>query len=96
MDETYNGDTWFEIPPGSEFGVANLPFGVYSRTEAGPRKIGVAIGDSVLDVAAIAAVEGEDFAPLLDAEVLNPLLAAGRATWRAVRERITTWLTDPA
>ncbi|MPY80678.1 MAG: fumarylacetoacetase [Actinophytocola sp.] len=89
-------ETWFDVSPCSEFGVANLPFGVYSRTEDGPRKIGVAIGGSVLDVAAIAAREGEDFAPLLAAEVLNPLLAAGQPTWRAVRERITTWLTDPA
>ena len=89
-------ETWFDVPAGSEFGVANLPFGVYSRTEDGPRKIGVAIGDSVLDVAAIAAVEGEEFAPLLDAGVLNPLLAAGRPVWQQVRRRITAWLTDPA
>ncbi|MQA62456.1 MAG: fumarylacetoacetase [Actinophytocola sp.] len=87
--------TWLDLPPESGFGVHNLPYGVFSREAGGRRRIGVAVGDGVLDIAAIAAVQDEDFAPLLAAEVLNPLLAAGRPTWRAVRQRITAWLTDP-
>ena len=28
--------TWLDLPPGTGFGVANLPFGVFSRVPAGP------------------------------------------------------------
>lgn len=90
---------WFEAPEGSRFGLLTLPYGVFTRPDrrglAGRRRIGVAVGDSVLDIGAVAGVLGEEFAPLLEAEVLNPLMAAGRPIWQAVRERIVAWLTDP-
>jgi fumarylacetoacetase len=66
------------------FGPENLPYGVFSHG-GGARRIGVALGDDVLDVAAVA---GSDLAALVDAPVLNPLLAAGRPTWRRLRERL--------
>ena len=122
--------TWLDLPPGTGFGLANLPFGVFSRpldaehpgesefgvqrttahshssapgeshspsspAERGKR-VGVAIGDRVLDVAAVA--DGlrlpmrEEFA----APALNRFLAAGPAAWREARERLTEWLTSPA
>lgn len=94
-----SSQTWFEFPEGSRFGVATLPYGVFTRIDrrgpAGRRRIGVAVGESVLDIGAVASVLGEEFAPLLDAEVLNPFMAAGRSVWDQVRERITAWLTDP-
>lgn len=74
------------------FGIENLPYGVFSEG-GGPRRIGVAYGADVLDVGALAT--GTPFAELLAARVLNPLLAAGRPTWRAVRESIVGWLGDP-
>jgi fumarylacetoacetase len=39
-----------ETPDGSPFGPANLPYGVFSHGD-GQRRVGVAIGDHVLDVA---------------------------------------------
>lgn len=41
--------------PGSEFPVQNLPFGVFSPAAGLPPRVGVAIGDQILDVAAAAA-----------------------------------------
>ncbi|MFC4944136.1 fumarylacetoacetase [Pseudonocardia sp. GCM10023141] len=80
------------------FGIDNLPYGVFSlgdNTFGGDRRrIGVAHGDDVLDVSAMA--QDTPFAPLLDAPVLNPLLAAGRATWTAVRAAVRQWADDPA
>jgi len=56
----------------------------------------VAIGDWVLDVAAVAdslrLPIGEPFAE----PTLNRFLAAGPAAWREARERLTGWLTSPA
>ncbi|WP_036333009.1 fumarylacetoacetase [Microbispora sp. ATCC PTA-5024] len=57
-----------------------LPYGVFSRPGE-PRRVGVRVGDHVLDLAA--ALGDEVFA----APVLNPFMALGRAAWREARER---------
>jgi len=88
--------TWLDLPSDTGFGIENLPYGVFSRAGADERRIGVAIGEDVLDVGAVAARRGADVAPLLAASVLNPLLAAGPPAWRRVRTSVTDWLTDPA
>ena len=76
-----------ELAPGSLFGVANLPYGVFSAGDRVPRA-GVRIGDSVLDLL-----------PVLGEQVfaepsLNAFMAQGRARWSEVRARITELLTD--
>jgi fumarylacetoacetase len=76
----------------SAFGLANLPYGVFSEADV-RRRVGVAFGDDVLDAGAAAA--GTPFADVLGAPTLDPLLVAGRNTWRAVRAALTEWLTEP-
>ncbi|MGH3569515.1 MAG: fumarylacetoacetase [Pseudonocardia sp.] len=95
FDAARSGPAWFDLPAGTEFGLDNLPYGVFSRG-GGRRRIGVAIGTDVLDVGAVAGHRRAPFADLLAAPVLNPLLAAGATTWREVRARLVEWLTDPA
>jgi fumarylacetoacetase len=85
--------TWLELPEGTGFGPTNLPYGVFDA--GGSRRVGVRIGDDVLDVTAVAARRAPDLVPLLDGPVLNPLLAAGPQAWRAVRAAIREWITDP-
>jgi fumarylacetoacetase len=68
--------------------VANLPFGVFSAGDRPPR-VGVRIGDSVLDL--VSALGEEVFAE----PSLNAFLAQGRARWSDVRARITELLTEP-
>ncbi len=68
------------------FGVANLPYGVFSAGDA-PR-VGVRIGDSVLDLAQ--ALGKQVFCE----PSLNAFMAQGRARWSDVRARITELLTD--
>ena len=83
--------TWAPVPEGSPFGVENLPYGVFS-TEGAPPRIGVRIGDSVLDVAAIpASPEAEAFR----APALNELMSRGPEVCSAVRGWLTRLLTDP-
>jgi fumarylacetoacetase len=82
--------TWLDLPPGSLFGVANLPYGVFSAgdpTRSAPR-VGVRIGDSVLDLLAIL---GER---VFAEPSLNAFMAEGRDRWRDVRARVTELLTD--
>ncbi|MCW2901163.1 MAG: fah [Streptosporangiaceae bacterium] len=85
--------TWPPLPPGTPFPAENLPYGVFSAGDDHLR-IGVAIGDHVLDAGPVARDAGLPFADLLDRRTLNPLMAAGPRTWRAVRAQIITWLTD--
>ncbi|MEV0717040.1 fumarylacetoacetase [Asanoa sp. NPDC050611] len=87
--------TWVPGAAGSPYGVHNLPYGVF-RHGAKPPRIGVRIGDSLLDL------DGAEAAGLvlaggaLRAPTLNPFLALGRPQWSAVRTRLTELLTDPA
>ena len=45
---------WLDLPEDTVFGLVNLPYGVFSRVDESTRRVGVAIGDSVLDLSATA------------------------------------------
>ncbi len=87
--------TWLDLPDGSPYGVDNLPFGVFSTADESPR-VGVRVGDQVLDLAPVAAAEAMEGAELFAQPTLNPFLARGRATWSAVRGWLVDLLTQPA
>jgi fumarylacetoacetase len=70
-----------EIPAGSLFGLTNLPYGVFS-TPGVPPRVGVRLGDVVIDLSA--ALGDEVFA----APSLNPFMAQGYQRWVEVRRRI--------
>src|SRR5436305_15204884 len=84
-------DPWPPVRPGSLFGLANLPYGVFSHRSAGAgaRRIGLAVWDHVLDVAPVL----DD--PVFAAPSLYAFLAPGRAFWRETRARLTDLRTDP-
>ncbi|MFF1558951.1 fumarylacetoacetase [Streptomyces sp. NPDC058279] len=84
-----------DVPEGDPFGPHNLPYGVFSTAEDPRRRVGVRIGGHVLDAGAAALALGSPYAGLLGRPSLNPLLAAGRTTWRDVRRALTAWVTDP-
>ena len=46
--------TWLDLPPEPPFGLATLPYGVLSTTDPDLRRVGVRIGDVVLDAGAAA------------------------------------------
>jgi fumarylacetoacetase len=70
-----------EIPDGSLFGLDNLPYGVFTPPAGAPR-VGVRVGDSVVDLLAL--LGDEVFA----APALNPFMAQGPGRWAAVRAAI--------
>ena len=81
--------TWPDLPPDSLFGISNLPYGVFSADDGrqpGPR-VGVRIGDSVLDLAQVL----DD--PVFGQPSLNAFMAQGRTRWSDARARITELLT---
>ena len=100
-DETHDpaATSWVPDADGHpEFPVQNLPLGVFSPPGGGKRG-GVAIGDHVLDTAAIADhLEGDavDAARLASGETLNALFAGGNEAPDALRLGVFRLLTDPA
>jgi fumarylacetoacetase len=88
-------NSWVPVPEDSGFGVNNLPYGVFSRRGELPR-VGVAIGDHVLDLAELATAGMVADRRWFAAGTLNGFMAAGRAVWQPTRDRIITLLTDPS
>ena len=77
----------------TDFPLNNLPYGVFS-TGQGSSRCGVAIGDRILDVAALEragliALEG---GPAFDTPSWNTLMRRGPAVWRDLRARLTSLL----
>lgn len=82
--------SFVEVAPDSHFPIQNLPFGVFRPRAGGPGRVGVAIGDYVLDMAALEEAGHFRGTPLEGRAVfarpsLNALMALGRPAWRAAR-----------
>jgi len=97
-DPTLDPGLFSSVPvaAGSDFPVQNLPFGVFSAPQRAHR-VGVAIGDHILDLAETQAAGHLDGLGLphraVAAASLNPLLACGPEVWRALRLRVSALLT---
>ncbi len=82
------------IPADSHFTIHNIPFGIFSTTATQPR-VGVAIGEEILDLAAVAELGVFDFeTSVLSKNVLNDFIALGKPVTNKVRTDIQTWLQD--
>jgi fumarylacetoacetase len=75
----------------SDFPLENLPYGVFDA--GGGSRVGVAIGDHVLDLHAVAGHLPASSAEALSAETLDPFLGLGRRVWTEARMRITALLS---
>jgi fumarylacetoacetase len=84
-----------DLPPDTPYGLDHLPFGVFSTEDESPR-VGVRVGDLVLDLAPVAAADGIQSAPVFAEPSLNPFLSYGREHWTAVREWLVDVLTQEA
>src|ERR1022692_557166 len=86
---------WLAIPADHPFGLATLPYGSFSSAHhPARRRVGVAVGDRVLDLST--AVErllpgrADDFS----SGSLDAFLAAGDMAWAQVRAALTRWLSE--
>ena len=75
----------------TDFPLENLPFGVFRHRDR--VRIGVAIGDRILDLSACVGAKLID-EPACSGDTLNALMAAGAERRRALRSRITELLTE--
>ncbi len=88
--------SFLEIPPTSHFPIQNLPFGIFSTAEQPAPRVGVRIGDFVLDVSVVE--ELAYFGGNLQGKrvfrqpTLNAFMALGRPAWREARTVLTNLL----
>ena len=88
--------SWVESANGGgDFPIQNLPLGIFSE-DKGRRRPGVAIGDYILDLPAIAEAGLLDGSWLGDLAqpVLNGFFARGHGAQRELREQLTQLLSD--
>jgi fumarylacetoacetase len=86
--------SFIDVAPDSHFPIQNLPYGLFSAKDGLAPRVGVAIGDCVLDLWQLAqdcrfdVVEPAVFA----ASQLNPFMALGPKVWSSTRARISELL----
>jgi fumarylacetoacetase len=89
--------TWFEVAPAAPFGTEELPYGIFSTADSpddlASRRVGVAIGDRVLDLAGMAHAAGLD-GEVFTQPTLNPLMSLGPAAWAEGRHLLQSLLVE--
>jgi fumarylacetoacetase len=108
LDETHdpNAQSWVESAnaPNCDFPLQNLPFGIFRRRDAATQPtqptVGVAIGDHVLDLAALQTERlfsdeiTQHAAKACASSSLNALMSLGTAPRQALRRRLHSILRD--
>ena len=89
--------SFIDVPALSHFPIQNLPFGVFRRRDSDAPRVGVAIGEQILDLAELAAARLLEGGPLAGdffahQHTLNEFMARGPEAWRVVRARISRLL----
>jgi fumarylacetoacetase len=85
--------SWVATAEGSDFPIQNLPLGIFSEAK-GRRRPGVAIGDYILDITAIADLLEEAWRGDFAQPVLNRWLGRGPEAHRELRLRLSEILSD--
>lgn len=97
LDETHDParTSWVDSANGhASFPIQNLPFGIFSTDGIAPRP-GVAIGDLILDLSAIATDLDSVPSQVLFSHTLNALMALPAESRRALRRQLSALLSDP-
>jgi fumarylacetoacetase len=98
LDKTHDQAllSWVDSANGHpQFPIQNLPFGVFSPPSGVPR-VGVAIGDAVLDLAALsrAGLLDTSVSEACDRPELNALMLLGSGARRLIREKLSSLLSE--
>jgi len=95
--------SFIPVSPDSHFPIQNLPLGVFVPQTGGAPRVGVAIGDEILDLSVlerrglltVPTLSGRG-QTLFDRDSLNAFMACGRQAWRDLRARISLLLRHDA
>jgi len=91
FNEEYKLQSWVKVPADSHFPIQNIPFGVFEKAD-GSQRIGVRIGDYVLDLYQVASLGLFALLPergqCLKDKRLNSFMSYDRSTWTMARHII--------
>jgi len=88
--------SFVDITPDSDFPLENLPYGIFSNEQNTQPRAGVALGEWVVDLAALEAKgylklkEGQQF---FNQPTLNAFIESGKANWSKVRTELQKLLS---
>jgi len=89
--------SWVDIPKNSDFSIYNLPFGIFS-VGSESKKIGVAIGDHIVDLYAVAEQghldEIDVDKQIFNSDYLNDFISLGKPITTSVRLKLQDLLSD--
>jgi fumarylacetoacetase len=97
MEMTSQLKSFIDVAQDSDFPIQNLPYGVFSENLESERRVGVALGEWVVDLAALEAngylkiEEGETF---FNQSTLNKFIESGKANWSKVRAELQNLLAE--
>lgn len=79
--------------PLSDFPIQNLPYGVFRTADKPVPRVGVAIGDQILDLFVLAEAALLQAEPTMFCRLnLNEFMSRGRTVWQSVREQVSNLL----
>lgn len=93
---THQLKSFIDVAQNSDFPIQNLPYGIFSETKDGVRRAGTAIGEWVLDLAAL---EANGYLKIQDGETyfaqatLNKFIECGKASWSKIRAELQDLLS---
>ncbi len=88
--------SFIPVDPSSDFPIQNLPFGIFSTRQSPELRVGVAIGEWVLDLAQLEKIDllTPGSQPVFNKSALNDFIALGQSVWRSTRAQISLLLRD--
>ena len=90
--------SWVTISPDSHFSLQNLPYGVFSTAEDSQHRLGVAVGEMVLDLSKVSHLFTgtlmKDQQAVLRSHNLNQLMGLSHLHWAETRQTIRSLLTS--
>ncbi|KHN80931.1 Fumarylacetoacetase [Toxocara canis] len=89
--------SFVEVAPNSDFPIQNLPYGIFSTSSNPKKRIGVAIGDYILDLSLVKHFfSGPNLCTkqyVFEQETLNEFMKLPKAAWREARSVLQSLLS---
>jgi len=88
--------SFVQVAPDHHFPIQNLPYGVFSTAENSKPRIGVALGDYVVDLNALSekGLFSAQLSSVFREETLNSFMGKGKATWTEARSTLQRLLSS--
>ncbi len=90
-------NSWIPGSEESQFSIQNLPFGIFS-VGSNQKRVGIAIGEQIVDMAVVSALELIKDPPIdhqvFHNDTLNSFIALGKTTTNEIRFKVQKWLSE--